>query len=71
MSGHKHRLPKPPANPRPKTMRQHYRDIAADDPTEAHALAEMLGLLDELEDLNKEVRECFYKEIPEARPIDC
>ncbi len=53
---------------RTERLRQQYRDIAAADPKKAEAVAEMLGLLDELEDVNKELREYFFKEIPEARP---
>ncbi len=60
------------ANPfmevRVERLRQQYRDLAAADPEKTAAVAEMLGLLDELEDVNKEMREYFYKEIPEARP---
>ncbi len=53
---------------RVERLRQQYRDAAADDPSKAEGLAEMLALLDELEDVNKEIREYFFREIPEARP---
>ncbi len=53
---------------RVERLRQQYRDAAADDPSKAEGLAEMLALLDELQDVNKEMREYFFKEIPEARP---
>ncbi len=53
---------------RTERLRQQYRDLAAADPEKTEPVAEMLGLLDELEDLNKELREYFFNEIPEARP---
>ncbi len=53
---------------RTERLRQQYRDLAAADPKKAEAVAEMLGLLDGLEDVNRELREYFFKEIPEARP---
>ncbi len=53
---------------RTERLRQQYRDIAAADPAKAEAVAEMLGLLDELEDVQKELSEYFFNEIPEARP---
>ncbi len=53
---------------RTERLRQQYRDLAAADPKKAEPVAEMLGLLDELEDVNKELRDYFFKEIPEARP---
>ncbi len=53
---------------RTERLRQYYRDVAAADPDKTEAVAEMLGLLDELEDLNKELRDYFFNEIPEARP---
>ncbi len=53
---------------RVERLRQQYRDLAAADPKKTAAVAEMLGLLDELEDLNKELRDYFFTEIPEARP---
>ncbi len=53
---------------RTERLRQQYRDVAAADPDKTEAVTEMLGLLDELEDVNKELREYFFKEIPEARP---
>ncbi len=54
---------------RVEMLRQQYRDMAAADPQKAEGVAEMLGLLDELEDINKELREYFFREIPEARPL--
>ncbi len=53
---------------RVEMLRQQYRAMAAADPTKTGGVAEMLGLLDELEDINKEMREYFFREIPETRP---
>ncbi len=53
---------------RTERLRQQYRDLAAADPEKTEAVAEMLGLLDELEDVQKELRDYFFKELPEARP---
>ncbi len=53
---------------RVEMLRQQCRDMAAADPQKAEGIAEMLGLLDELEDVNRELREYFLREIPEARP---
>ncbi len=53
---------------RTERVRQQYRDLAAADPEKAEAVAEMLELLDELEDVQKELRDYFFKELPEARP---
>ncbi len=49
-------------------LRQQYRKAAVEDPGKAEGAAEMLKLLDELESVNKEMRQYFYNSIPEARP---
>ncbi len=49
-------------------LRQQYRKAAVEDPAKAEGAAEMIELLDELESVNKEMREYFYNSIPEARP---
>ncbi len=49
-------------------LRQQYRTVAVEDPAKAEGAAEMLKLLDELESVNKEMRQYFYNSIPEARP---